>query len=86
MVAAIAVVTNRPIFTLSTGTPTLRAALASPPDAKIQLPTRVRKRIQVATAVMATHQTTDTGTPRTKGSPAGVAAIHPLVASHLKIG
>ena len=32
------VVMNRPIFTRATGTPTLRAALASPPTPKIQLP------------------------------------------------
>ena len=39
---------NRPVLTRSTGTPELRAALASPPAAKIQLPTRVRSRTQVA--------------------------------------
>ncbi|CAM5564786.1 hypothetical protein SCYAM73S_02830 [Streptomyces cyaneofuscatus] len=38
-----------------TGTPTARAASASPPTAKIQLPKRVRSRIQVASATSATH-------------------------------
>jgi hypothetical protein len=42
---------NRPIFTLATGTPTARALGAEPPTEKIQLPTRVRSRIQVAIAV-----------------------------------
>ena len=35
------------ILVRATGTPTLRAALASPPLAKIQLPKRVRIRSQV---------------------------------------
>ncbi len=41
------------VFT--TGTPVARAASAPPPTAKIQLPARVRSRIQVATATMANH-------------------------------
>ena len=41
-----------------TGTPTLRAAFASPPTPKIQLPTRVRARTQVASAVIAIHHST----------------------------
>ena len=41
---------NRPIFILPTGTPTARALGAEPPTEKIQLPTRVRSRIQVAIA------------------------------------
>ena len=49
---------NSRIFTRWTGTPTLRAALASPPTAKIQLPKRVRASIQVASAVIAIHQIT----------------------------
>ena len=52
------VVMNSPIFTRCTGTPTLRAALASPPTPKIQLPTRVRASIQVASAVTAIHHRT----------------------------
>ena len=43
---------NRPIFTLATGTPTARALIADPPTEKIQLPRRVRSRIQVAISVM----------------------------------
>ncbi len=43
---------NSRIFTRCTGTPTLRAALASPPTAKIQFPKRVRARTQVASSVM----------------------------------
>jgi len=38
---------NRPILTLATGTPTARAAGEFPPAEKIQLPMRVRSRIQV---------------------------------------
>ena len=56
--AAIAVVMNSAIFTRATGTPTLRAAFASPPTAKIQLPTRVRASTQVASAAIAIHQIT----------------------------
>src|SRR5438034_559817 len=40
--AATAVVTNSRILVRATGTPTLRAASASPPTAKIQLPKVVR--------------------------------------------
>ena len=50
--AHIAVVMNSAILTRATGTPTLRAAFASPPTAKIQLPTRVRESTQVATAAI----------------------------------
>ena len=39
---------NRPIFISATGTPTARADGADPPTEKIQLPMRVRSRIQVA--------------------------------------
>ena len=39
---------NRPIFIRPTGTPTARADGAEPPTEKIQLPMRVRSRIQVA--------------------------------------
>ena len=41
---------NRPIFILPTGTPTARALGAEPPTEKIQLPMRVRSRIQLPTA------------------------------------
>jgi hypothetical protein len=77
---------NSPIFTALTGTPTLRAAFWSPPTAKIQLPSRVRSRIQVATSESPTHQTIDTGRPCTCGSPSGRAVIQPCVAIHLKTG
>ena len=56
--AHIAVVMNSAILTRATGTPTLRAAFASPPTAKIQLPARVRESTQVATAAMTIHQIT----------------------------
>ena len=46
-VAARAVKMNSVILVRATGTPILRAALASPPEAKIQLPKRVRVRSQV---------------------------------------
>src|SRR6476661_5685974 len=49
---------NRPIFTLFTGTPTARADAAFPPTAKIQLPIRVRVRIQEAMATNNSHHTT----------------------------
>ena len=49
---------NSPTFTRATGTPTLRAAFASPPTPKIQLPVRVRVRTQVATSVIAIHHST----------------------------
>jgi hypothetical protein len=54
-----AVVMNRPIFTRGTGTPTFRAATASPPTPKIQLPRRVRAKTQVASAVIAIHHSTE---------------------------
>ena len=44
---------NKPILVALTGTPTARAAFASPPTAKIQFPTRVRISTQVATATSA---------------------------------
>ena len=56
--AAIWVSTNRVIFVRRTGTPALRAALASPPTAKIQFPNRVRVRTRVAITVMPIHHTT----------------------------
>ena len=56
--AASDVVMKRPILTRATGTPTLRAAVASPPTPKIQFPTRVRASTQVATIVMTIHQIT----------------------------
>ena len=49
---------NRPILTLFTGTPTARADAALPPTAKIQLPVRVRFRIQVASSTNRIHHTT----------------------------
>ena len=59
------------IFTRATGTPMLRAAFGSPPTAKIQLPKRVLRSTQVATAVTPIHQSTDAGTPGTAGSAVG---------------
>src|SRR4029453_8862745 len=49
-------VMNRPIFTLFTGTPTARELGAEPPTAKIQLPTWVRTRTQVAMTTNKSHQ------------------------------
>ncbi|CAM5330094.1 hypothetical protein SGRIM128S_00260 [Streptomyces griseomycini] len=51
----------------ATGTPTARAARSLPPTAKIQLPARVRSRIQLPRATRASHHTTValTGTPPT---------------------
>src|SRR5689334_2372757 len=49
---------NSPILTLVTGTPTARALSASPPTAKIQLPTLVLNSTQVAMAVNTNHHTT----------------------------
>jgi hypothetical protein len=40
-----AVAMNRRTFTRATGTPTLRAATALPPEPKIQLPNGVRSRM-----------------------------------------
>ena len=68
------------IFTRATGTPTLRAAAASPPQAKIQLPKRVRSSTQVKTAVSASHHRIDTGMPCTIGSPSGRVAMIPCAA------
>ena len=47
---------KRRIFTRSTGTPTLRAAIAEPPEPKIQLPKLVRWRMKVATNAKPSHQ------------------------------
>ncbi len=49
--AAIAVPRNNTILVRLTGTPTLRAALASPPAAKIQLPKVVRASTHAAITV-----------------------------------
>src|SRR5579872_5850573 len=46
---------NKPTLVWTIGTPTARALRALPPTAKIQLPTRVRKRIQVPSATSASH-------------------------------
>lgn len=48
---------NRPILTFFTGTPTARAAAASPPTAKIQLPICVFSSTQAAIATNTIHQT-----------------------------
>ncbi len=61
--AAEAVVMNRAIFTRVTGTPTLRAALASPPEPKIQFPAVVRSSTQVARIVSPTHHRMSTRRP-----------------------
>ena len=57
--AAVDVITNSVIFVRVTGTPAFRAAPASPPDAKIQLPKAVRVSRIVATAVRAIHHTSE---------------------------
>src|SRR6476620_5742389 len=49
---------NNPILTLGTGTPTARAESWLPPAAKIQLPMRVRSRIQEPSATNTSHQIT----------------------------
>src|SRR6202158_2415531 len=56
--ADIAVVMNRMTLVRATGTPTARAAWASPPTQYIQLPNVVRLSTHVATTVMAIHQST----------------------------
>ncbi len=58
--AAPAVPMKRPTFVVKTGTPTWRADSLAPPTAKIQLPARVRRRIQVATAATRNHHSTET--------------------------
>ena len=64
-----------PSDTRATGTPTARALGAAPPTAKIQLPMRVRSRIQVASATKKIHQSTVTRmvTPPTANSEAKTA-------------
>ena len=47
---------NSRILVLLTGTPTLRAAMGSPPEANIQLPNVVRVRIQVPRMVTPMNQ------------------------------
>src|ERR671934_1722379 len=59
--AIVEVVMKRATFVRSTGTPTLRAAVASPPTAKIQLPKRVRASTHAAISVIAIHQITRSG-------------------------
>ena len=54
--AASAVLRNSRILVRLTGTPTLRAALASPPEAKIQLPNEVRLSTQLPTIVTTMNQ------------------------------
>src|SRR5689334_17974004 len=51
-------VMNRPIFDLTSGTPTARALSGFPPTAKIQFPVRVRCSTQAANATNRTHQIT----------------------------
>ena len=72
------------VFTRSTGTPELRAALASPPAAKIQLPARVRRRSQVAASAKRTNQTMETGMPVTVGVPFGNLPMMSCAASQEK--
>ena len=54
--AASAVTMKSAIFSFATGTPTLRAALASPPVPNIQLPMWVFNRTTVAMAAITIHQ------------------------------
>src|SRR6185437_16188737 len=56
---------NKPIFVFVTGTPTARAAFASPPAAKIQLPTFVRSSTQdaIATRMIQKNTVIFTSTP-----------------------
>ena len=54
--AAQAVSMKSPILVALTGTPTARAAVASPPGAKIQFPSFVRQSTQEATSANTSHQ------------------------------
>ena len=67
---------NNIAFTSATGTPELRAASASPPDARIQLPNRVRARTKAPIAATAANHNNSTGIHGTIGSPFGWLAIH----------
>ena len=64
---------NRSDLHPPTGTPTLRAALASPPDGEDPVAEAGVRRTQVATAVRPSHQRTDAGRPGTSGGPSAVA-------------
>ena len=79
-----AVVMKSAVLTRLTGTPELRAAPASPPLAKIQLPTRVRSRTQVARAAIARNHRTSTGMPSTLGLPLLKVSIQPCSAIQAK--
>src|SRR3954471_20220475 len=57
---AAAVTQNSVSVVRRTGTPSCRAAFRAPPLAKTALPNRVRQRAQVATAVSASHHSSDT--------------------------
>ncbi len=83
-VAQKAVTMNSEILTALTGTPTLRAALASPPEAKIQLPIRVLVSTTWAITAMTSAQTISMGMPPTAGAPLGSLLMMPLSASHWK--
>ena len=61
---------NIKIFTRLTGTPTYRAAWASPPDAKIQLPNRVRVKTKCPTMTRPMAQMIRAGIPSITGCPA----------------
>src|SRR6218665_3441192 len=69
--------TNRPVLTLRTITPEFLAAVASQPEAKIQLPSGVRSSTQVANAVRPTNQQLSTGMPVIIGTPVGKRGISP---------
>src|SRR6218665_1682911 len=69
--------TNRPLLTLRTITPELLAAGASPPEAKIQLPSGVGSGREVGKAVGATNQQISTGMPVIIGTPFGNRGMSP---------
>ncbi|MCY1354684.1 hypothetical protein D9M69_410740 [compost metagenome] len=82
-VAQRAVTTKSVVLTRATGTPDLRAARGSPPDAKIQLPKRVRRRIHVARSAIPTNHRISIGMPGTFGVPFGNVSMMPASASHV---
>ena len=67
---------NRIALTSATGTPELRAASASPPEARIQFPKRVRARMKAPTATAANHKSS-TGRPERRADHRKVAIQPP---------
>ena len=84
IVAQKAVNMKSTIFTGLTGTPTLRAALASPPEAKIQFPRRVRVRMTCAITARPRAQRMTAGTPFTAGLPSASLSTMPILENQTK--